>query len=410
VILTQSFRALQPKSLLDDTNRESGRIYSKVMATHWRIFRKHGVWLSQFDAMKLDDYLLPETTLHAHSRDAAQEAFYKACKTIKALKKAGDTEACYPYKRKFYRTTIWKSTGVRIKDGVALLARARGLEPVKVVLPARFLNVTILEMRLVYNHKAKRYDWHVVADDKIERPEPLGDNVIAVDMGEIHPAAVCDREQALVVSARAMRSVIQGRNKALAEIATLQSRCKRGSRRYNKLQRAKNKIKDKAEGKTRDINHKVSRAVIDFAVERKAGTIVIGDVRDAADRVNIGHKNNQKVSQWAHGQLRRYISYKAAMVGMDTVLQNERYTTKTCPCCGKRNSCKGRVYRCTDCRWTGSRDGQVGAPNILSNYLYGELARVQVTNLKYRHPYLTGKRSRPDTAHVACVKQEAAGL
>jgi hypothetical protein len=59
--------------------------------------------------MRLSDYRTGETTLHAHSRDAAQEAFDKACKTIKALKKAGNKEARYPRKRKFYRTTVWKT-------------------------------------------------------------------------------------------------------------------------------------------------------------------------------------------------------------------------------------------------------------------------------------------------------------
>ena len=408
--LTQSFRARQPKSLLDDTNRESGRIYTKTMATHWRIFGKHEIWLQQFTAMKLNDYLVSGVVLHAHSRDAAQEGFYKACKTAKALKKAGDSSARYPHWRKFYRTTIWKSTGIRIKDGVAFLARARGLEPIRIVLPAKFVGVAILEIRLVYNQKAKHYDWHVVVDDKIERPVAPGTNVIAVDMGEIHPAAVCDQDEAVVLCARELRSTVQGRNKKLAELAALQSRCKRGSRRYKRLQRVKNKVKGAAKRKTRDINHKVSRAVVDFAVERKAGTIVVGDVRDIADGIDKGKVHDQRISQWSHGQLRQYISYKAEMVGMVVVLQDEHYTSQTCPCCGNRRKVSGRTYRCSKCGWVGSRDGQVGAPNILSAYLYNQLARVQVDSLKYRHPYTTGKRSRPDTAHVACVEQEAARL
>jgi hypothetical protein len=41
----------------------------------------------------------------------------------------------YPHKRKRFRTTIWKNTGIRVRDGVLLLARARGLEPVRVDLP-----------------------------------------------------------------------------------------------------------------------------------------------------------------------------------------------------------------------------------------------------------------------------------
>jgi hypothetical protein len=48
------------------------------------------------------------------------------------------TVACiikYPHKRKFYRSTIWKNTGIRVRDGQLLLARARGLAPLTVTLP-----------------------------------------------------------------------------------------------------------------------------------------------------------------------------------------------------------------------------------------------------------------------------------
>jgi hypothetical protein len=62
VIRTQVFRATQPKSLLDECNQESGRIYTQTMVEHWRIYRKHNVWLSQFDDMYINDFLFKETT------------------------------------------------------------------------------------------------------------------------------------------------------------------------------------------------------------------------------------------------------------------------------------------------------------------------------------------------------------
>ena len=46
MILTKVFRATQPKSILDELNRESGRVYSETMVEHWRVYRKHAVWLS----------------------------------------------------------------------------------------------------------------------------------------------------------------------------------------------------------------------------------------------------------------------------------------------------------------------------------------------------------------------------
>jgi hypothetical protein len=66
-------------------------------------YRKRGKktrhWLSQFAAARLNDYLTRHhpPLLHAHSKDAAQQAFYKACKVAKANRHLG---ASYPHKRR----------------------------------------------------------------------------------------------------------------------------------------------------------------------------------------------------------------------------------------------------------------------------------------------------------------------
>src|SRR5215469_4275159 len=78
------------------------------------------------------------TTLHAHSRDAAELGFYKACKTARACRKLG-LEVTYPSKRKRWRTSSWKKLGIRRAAGILRLARARGLPPVEVALPTTLL-------------------------------------------------------------------------------------------------------------------------------------------------------------------------------------------------------------------------------------------------------------------------------
>jgi hypothetical protein len=65
------------------------------------------------------------TFLHAHSYQAAQQDFYEACKTAKALKKSSPT-ARYPYKRKWYHTTTWKNTGIKVQGNQMRLALAQG--------------------------------------------------------------------------------------------------------------------------------------------------------------------------------------------------------------------------------------------------------------------------------------------
>ena len=82
MIRTQVFPCCLPKIEADALNRESGRVYTETLVWHYRVYRRTGHWLSQGAAEKLGDFL-SDTTLHAHSRDAAQQAFCKACKTAR---------------------------------------------------------------------------------------------------------------------------------------------------------------------------------------------------------------------------------------------------------------------------------------------------------------------------------------
>jgi len=117
VIRTTALACNLPDKTANALNHESGRIYTEVMVEHYRIYRNHDVWLNNPKMQKYHDRISQSSFLHSHSVDAAQEAFYKACKTAKANR---DDGAKYPHKKKYYRTTIWKNTGIR-KRGSHLL-------------------------------------------------------------------------------------------------------------------------------------------------------------------------------------------------------------------------------------------------------------------------------------------------
>jgi len=213
-----------------------------------------------------------------------------------------------------------------------------------------------------------------------------------------------------------LRAKRQYSAKRLAYLQARQSRCKRKSRRWWRLQRCKNRFRAKQQRRMRDMEHKISRSVVDYAVEQQAGVLAIGDVRDIAEAPNKGRRQNQKLSTWRHGKLRGYLSYKAAAEGISVVLVDEQHTSKTCPnpSCNQRHKPRGRIYRCPACGFQAHRD-VVGAVNILSRQLHGDVGKVRPPPATmYRHPFLTGKRSGRDTGQpskaVACHKQEAAGL
>lgn len=428
MIRTHIFPCTLPKAVLDPLNQESGRIYSRALVTHYRAYRGSEVWLSRYGAMKLVDFYDAQDgqprLLHAHSVDAAQEAFYKACKTAKACKQLDLPHAHYPRKRKFWRTTIWKATGIRKADGDLFLALARGREPLRVRLPnglAAWPNEAFSEMRLVWDRAGRRYQWHLVVDDLVSDPEAAGSKVGAGDLNEIHPVALTDGEETLILSARALRSARQNTNRRLADIQRAQAAKVKNSRAWSKLQRRKKRFLAKQKRLTRDIGHKVSYQAVKWAKARKLSTLALGDVRDVADGKRLNAKSQQKVSNWSHGQLRRQITYKAVAAGIAVVVVDEAYTTQTCPNCGHRHKPKGRVYACPACGFRCARDA-VGAANILSRQIHGQVGQIRPpAETKYRHPFgklsfRTGKRSRLDTAQVAWAdchgrkSQEAAGL
>jgi hypothetical protein len=89
----QIFPCSLAKADADALNRESGRVYTNMLVWHYRIYRRTGHWLSEHAAKRLEDYLGSATILHAHSRDAAQEGFYNACKVAKSQRADGDGQA-----------------------------------------------------------------------------------------------------------------------------------------------------------------------------------------------------------------------------------------------------------------------------------------------------------------------------
>jgi putative transposase len=398
-----------PREEADALNRESGRIYTDVLVWHYRIYRRTGHWLSPGAAERLNDSFGP-STLHAHSRDAAQQGFHKACKTARTNRAQG-FDVRYPHRRTFYRTTVWKATAISVKGECLRLARARGLSPIWVLLPpelAALPPTVFAEMRLVYEPISRRHQWHLVVDDGREPPEPPGQATLAADLGEVHPAAVANEQGEVVIfSARDLRALNQYRNKKLASLQAAMARKQKGSRRWKGLARRKSFLRARNKRQRRDSEHKVTRAIATHARAEGAKRLVIGDVRDIGKGKRLNSNAQQKVSGWSHGKQVEYLSYKLAAAGIGLERQSEAYSSKTCPCCGMHNKPKGRNYRCASCGFVGHRDA-VGASNQVSKAVHGEYGHVQPRCVRYRRAF---RRSSRDTGHVARGQpREAAGL
>jgi putative transposase len=110
-------------------------------------------------------------------------------------------------------------------------------------------------------------------------------------------------------------------------------------------------------------HHEAARQVIAFAVQRRIGTLVVGDPKGITDR-DTGRVQNWRLRQWRRTHLLQALQDKAELAGMVVRLVDERATSSTCPTCHQRvPKPTGRRFHCPHCMLQGHRD-LVGAANI----------------------------------------------
>jgi putative transposase len=84
----------------------------------------------------------------------------------------------------------------------------------------------------------------------------------------------------------------------------------------------------------KDVNHCISKKLVQkAAVLRKA--IALDDLNGIRERTTVQRKHRYERHSWAFFQLRQYIAYKAAWVGVPVYLVDPRNTSRTCSRCGR---------------------------------------------------------------------------
>lgn len=140
--------------------------------------------------------------------------------------------------------------------------------------------------------------------------------------------------------------------------------------RRGKLQRAKafnllKKINRKQSNRTKDINHKVSKAIVKYAASH-CRDIVLEDLGKIKSSRKCG--KYVKKSNWSFRQLETFITYKASLRGIAVHLIDPAYTSKMCSRCGQINNVAGKKFECSSCKHHDHRDANA-AFNIAAKYL-----------------------------------------
>jgi|GEM_PF-3761150 len=377
----------------DPMRRSMAVLWNDMVRVHQRIRKWHGKWPRQkaFDAhfvRRKDRYAgLPSACVQQ-----AVRKFFGNIKTTQTSRKLG-WKARYPWRnQKRYATVVFRGDLVSGMGGKLTLGGGNGSPPLSIPLgedPGRILKAELCfdEVLVTIESPASRPETDTAR-------EPV---VSAGDPGQRWAWTFLSSDgESLMINGRAIVAEKIRREKKRAYQKAFQSRRRSASRRQKKTQRTMARQKAKSVRKIRDINHKVSRQVVDWGVETGQRKMILSQPT-GIDKARGGKAQRQRNGFWEYGQQSRMIEYKAEG-RIEIERDEERGTSSTCPQCKYRHHPSGRLFRCPNCGWTGHRD-LVGAGNQLGRHdPHADVAAlIEQAHPKYLRPWRQGRSKVDET-------------
>jgi putative transposase len=357
---------------------EAARVWMYCVGRHQTARAERTRWPDRDDLQR--ETKGGQFALHSQSIQMVCQQFLANVQTIKQLRQSNPCHR-YPYHPQKYMTVQWPAQAVSREGKRLILPMGRGRKSLSFHVPD--LPDQIGAVSLVWHGG---YELHlVVPTAPLAAPvAPSSQPVQAsVDLGEIHQAAVTTSTgQGLIVSGRGMRSVKRHYNMTLGRLSRLQARCHIGSKRWRRLQYAKERESGKKVRRVRDLRHKGTRQVVDFCRAAGVQTLYVGDPHGVRNE-NKGRHHNQRMAQWEYGKDKDYLAQKCAQVGIVCFSGSERGTSSRCPRCDWKQKPKGRNWACRRCGFVGHRD-IVGSMNMHPLAFGSRIA--YPTSLTYRRP------------------------
>jgi putative transposase len=290
------------------------------------------------------------------------DAWFAAAKR----RRDGYQRARFPRRRRALMPLRWYHDTFTLEDRRLRIPVARGRPPLRVRLdrdlpypPGQIRSVTLL-----YDSGRLWVDVTAEVPVTVYPPgtEPDPGRIAGVDLGIIHPYAVAGPGgEALLVSGRAVRAEhrmhladTKARARAVAHRAPKPRQ--KGSRRWRHYWHRQRLAEARHQRRVRQAQHEAAKSVITWAVDRRVGTLAVGDPRGVLN-VQAGRRHNQRTRDWRIGYLIAALKDKAETAGISLTLLDERGTSSTCPACANRvPKPAGRVLTCPNCQFTGHRD------------------------------------------------------
>lgn len=211
---------------------------------------------------------------------------------------------------------------VMLETGSYVYDRIRSLEDLT---PNTDIN---FRQRIAVVKASPRVDHYLVTITYLVNPKPVESldptQVMGIDLGVNNLMAITSNKAGftpILVNGRPLKSINQYFNKRRAKLQSKLPEEQFSSKRLRRLHRTRSR-------QIKDYLHRVSKRIVSMAVDNEIGIIVIGQNKQWKQRINIGKRNNQTFLHIPHSQLIEMVRYKAHLVGIEVICQDESYTSK----------------------------------------------------------------------------------
>jgi len=203
------------------------------------------------------------------------------------------------------------ATVIKLRDdGVLRLSNGRGTDPVLIDWPSGQE-----PKRVEIGWDGSQYELR--CQQKVyEDQEPRGEKKAGVDLGERHLATVyTEKGENISVHGGRLRSLRRQYNRTHSNLRSKIDRKEKGSRRWKRLARAKDRQLQKIRNQIEDFLHKTATRLVKTLHETRVGTVVVGDLTGIRERIGYGDRMNQRLHQWAYSKFEHMLTYKAQLRG-----------------------------------------------------------------------------------------------
>lgn len=108
------------------------------------------------------------------------------------------------------------------------------------------------------------------------------------------------------------------------------------------------KLKDRESRITKDINHKISKKIVEIAKENNC-SIQLEDLSKMNKTNQYSSESRDMIHSWSYYQLQQFIEYKAKLNGILVTYTQPAFTSKLCSKCGSIGTRDRKSFICPSC-------------------------------------------------------------